>query len=73
MYVAVEQLIASIKAQSCVARVTSLPSSTVDQSTGEDNIITDVFNKILYINSDSGLLFIMCDHCREISSCILPP
>ena len=34
MYVAGEQLITSMKAQSCVARVTS-----VDQSTGEDNII----------------------------------
>ena len=28
-----------MKVQSCVARVTSLPSSTVDRSTGEDNII----------------------------------
>ena len=36
-YVAGEQLITSMKAQSCVACVTSLPSSTVDQSTGEDN------------------------------------
>ena len=28
-----------MKAQSCVACATSLPSSTVDQSTGEDNSI----------------------------------
>ena len=32
-----------MKAQSCVARATSLPSSTVDRSTGEDNVL----NKIL--------------------------
>ena len=38
-YVAGEQLVTSMKAQSCVARATSLPSSTVDQSTREDNII----------------------------------
>ena len=40
-YVAGEhmQLITSMKAQSCVARVTSLPSSTVDQSTREDSSI----------------------------------
>ena len=42
-YVAGEQLITSMKAQLCVARATSLPSSTVDQSTGEDNVL----NKIL--------------------------
>ena len=36
-YVAGEQLITSMKAQSCVGHVTSLPSSTIDQSTGEDN------------------------------------
>ena len=36
-YVAGEQLIISMKAQSCVAHATLLPSSTVDQSTGEDN------------------------------------
>ena len=44
--------------QSCVACAISLSSSTVDQSTGEDNIIM-----FLYANSDSGLLFIMCGHC----------
>ena len=44
-----------MKAQSSVACVTSLPSSTVHQSTGEENIV--------YANSDSGLLFIMCGHC----------
>ena len=38
MYVAGEKLITSIKPQSCIARPTSLPSSTVDRSTGEDNI-----------------------------------
>ena len=32
-------MITSVKAQSCVGHVTSLPSSTVDRSTGEDNII----------------------------------
>ena len=48
-----------MKAQSCVAHATSLPSSTVDQSTGEDNII----QKFVYANSDSDLLFIMCDNC----------
>ena len=32
-------MITSMKAQSCVERATSLPSSTADQSTGEDNII----------------------------------
>ena len=61
-YVAREQLITSMKAQSCVARATSLPSSTVDQSTGEDNIIMFI-KKIVYVNSDSGLIFIMCGHC----------
>ena len=52
-YVAGEQLITPMKAQLRVALATSLPSSTVDRSTGEDNIITDVFNKILctYITS----------------------
>ena len=35
-YVAGEQLITSMKAQPCVARATSLPSSTVDRSTGEE-------------------------------------
>ena len=39
MYIAGEKLITPLKAQSCVARAISLPSSTVDQSTGEDNII----------------------------------
>ena len=37
--VAGEQLITSMKDQLCVAHTTSLPSSTVDRSTGEDNII----------------------------------
>ena len=46
-YVAGEQLITPMKAQPRVALATLLPSSTVDRSTGEDNIITDVFNKIL--------------------------
>ena len=35
-YVAGEQLITSMKDQSCIARAAS---STVDRSTGEDNII----------------------------------
>ena len=43
-------------------KATSLPSSTVDRSTGEDNII--VF--FVYANSDSGLLFIMCGHCSPV-------
>ena len=51
-----------MKGQSCVARATSLPSSTVDQSTGEDNITYNVLHKIVYANSDSGILFIMCGH-----------
>ena len=42
-----EQLITPIKAQPHVALATLLPSSTVDRSTGEDNVITDVLNKIL--------------------------
>ena len=46
-----------MKAQSCVERATSLPSSTVDQSTGEDNIIMFKQN-FVYANSDSGLLYI---------------
>ena len=46
MYVAGEQLITSMKAQPRVVLATSLPSSTVDRSTGEDNVITDVLNKI---------------------------
>ena len=48
-YVAREQLITTMKAQPhvYVALATSLPSSTVDRSTGEDNIITDVLNKTL--------------------------
>ena len=45
-YVGGEQLKTSMKA-------TSLPSSTVDQSTREDNIIVQ---NIVYANSDSGLL-----------------
>ena len=51
-----------MKAQSGVARETSLPSSTVDRSTGEDNIIMFQQN-FMYANSDSGLLFIMCGYC----------
>ena len=38
-YIAGELLITPIKTQLCVARATSLPSSTVDRSTGEDTII----------------------------------
>ena len=38
-YVAGEQLITPMKAQPCVAHATSLPSSTLDQSAGEDNIM----------------------------------
>ena len=41
-YVAGEQLITPVKAQLRVTLATLLPSSTVDRSTGEDNIITDV-------------------------------
>ena len=44
-------------------KATSLPSSTVDRSTGEDNII---MQNIVYANSDSGLLFIMCGHCSPL-------
>ena len=55
-YVGGEQLRTSMKA-------TSLPSSTVDRSTGEDNIIVQ---NIVYANSDSGLLFIMCGHCSPV-------
>ena len=47
MYVAGKQLITSMKAQSCVARATSLPSSTVDQSTGEDNTYYNVLSNML--------------------------
>ena len=53
-YVGGEQLRTSMKA-------TSLPSSTVDRSTGEDNIIVQNI-----ANSDSGLLFIMCGHCLPV-------
>ena len=49
-----------MKAQSCVVCATSLPSSTVDQSTGEDNNYYNVLNKNF---SNSGLLFIMYGHC----------
>ena len=53
-YVAAEQLITPMKAQLRVALATSLPSSTVDQSTGEGNIITAKFCVCYqYINSDS--------------------
>ena len=55
-YVGGEQLRTSMKAP-------SLPSSTVDRSTGEDNIIVQ---NIVYANSDSGLLFIMCGHCSPV-------
>ena len=51
-----------MKAQSCVACATTLPSSTVDQSKGEDNNISFKQN-FVYANSDSGLLFIICGHC----------
>ena len=66
-YVAGKQLITSMKAQSCVARVTSLSSSTVDRST-EDNIIMFLTKFCVcyqYINSDSGLLFIKCGYCYK--------
>ena len=43
-------------------KATLLPSSTVDRSTGEDNIIVFFMNA----NSDSGLLFIMCGHCSPV-------
>ena len=46
-YVAGKQLITPMKAQRRVALASSFLSSTVDRSTGEDNITTDVFNKIL--------------------------
>ena len=49
----------------CVAHVTSLPSSTANQSTSEDNIIMFKQN-FVYANSDSGLLFIMCGHCSPV-------
>ena len=55
-YVGGEQLRTSMKA-------TSLPSSTVDRSTGEDNIIVQ---NIVYANNDSDLLFIMCGHCSPV-------
>ena len=51
-----------MRAHSCVARVTSLPFSTVDRSTGEDNIKQN----FVYANSDSGLLFLMCGHCSTV-------
>ena len=67
MYVAGESLITPMKAQPCVARGTSLPSFTVDRSTGEGNIIMFLTKFCVcyhsYINSDSGLLFILCGHC----------
>ena len=64
-YVAGEQLITPMKAQSCIACVTSLPSSTVDCSTGEDNIIMFCVC-YQYINNDSGLLFIMCGYYSTV-------
>ena len=66
MYIAGEKLITPLKAQSCVARAISLPSSTVDQSTGEDNIIM-LKQNFVYANSDNGLLFIMCGHCSTVA------
>ena len=36
-----------MKAQSSVASATSLPSSTVHQSTGEDNINFNILSKML--------------------------
>ena len=50
-----------MKAQSCV--YTSLPSSTVDQSTEDNNYYKQSF---VYANSDSGLLFIMRAHCSTV-------
>ena len=47
----------------CIAHATSLPSSTVDQPTGENNIIIFKQN-FVYPNDDSGLLFIMCGHMK---------
>ena len=41
-------------------KATSLPSSAVDRSTGENNIT------VFYANSDSGLLFIICGHCSPV-------
>ena len=54
-----EQLRSTMKA-------TSVPSSTVDRSTGEDNIIIFFKQNFVYANSDSGLLFIMYDHCSPV-------
>ena len=59
MYVGGEHLRTSMKAA-------SLPSSTVDRSTGEDNIIMFFKQNFVYVNSDSGLLFIMCGHCSPV-------
>ena len=66
-YVAGEQLITPMKAQPCVARVTSLPSCTIDRSTVLAIMFLTKFCVCYqYINSDSGLLFIMCGHCCKI-------
>ena len=46
-------------------KATSLPSSTIDRSTGEDNIMCFKHN-FVYVNSDSGLLFIMWGHCSPV-------
>ena len=50
MYVAGEQLITPMKVQPCVTRVTLLPSSTVDRSIEEDNIIMFLTN-FVYVTS----------------------
>ena len=42
-----------MKAQPCVARVISLPSSTVDRSIGEDNIIMFLTNFVYVGNVTS--------------------
>ena len=47
-------------------KAASLPSSTVDRSTGEDNIIMFFKQNFVYANSDSGFLFIMCGHCSPV-------
>ena len=49
-------------------KATSLPSSTdsllIDLQ--EKTILYCFKQKILYANSDSGLLFIMCGHCSPV-------
>ena len=61
-YVAGEQLITPSEGS---AHVPSLPSSIVDRSTREDSVIM-FYTKFVYANSDSGLLFIMYDHCSPV-------